>query len=166
MSRIYPAIAHEIASLPFDDEEFDDVIVASGAAMELYGIRRAEDIDLIIPMPLQKRLQKRQPGQWERKRKTMQREVDGANFELRWLADAPANPDVLPRFDIWPHWYDPGRDLGDRIIEHEDVKKHTVKHELGFRAMELDYLYFLKQRFGRAKDLADVALMDALREQI
>ena len=152
-------IAHEIASLPFSEDEFDDVIVAGGAVMELHGLRLAGDIDLIIPIWLQNALQSHQPGRWERAYRTVQRVSDGTNFDLRWLRDIPAEPDMAPRFDIWAHWFDPAGEIGNRIITHEQVKKHTFRHELGFRAMELKYLQYLKERFGREKDAEDVRLI-------
>ena len=156
----HPPIAHEIASLPFSKEEFDEVIVASGAVLELHGLRVADDIDLIIPMWLQNALQNREPGRWERARRTVQRVTDGTNFDLRWLRDIPEHPDAPSRYDIWTHWFDPAGEVGNRILSHDEVKQHTIRHELGFRAMELDYLRYLKARFGRAKDLDDVVLID------
>ncbi len=156
----HPAIAYKIASLPFTEVEFDDVIVASGAAMELYGLREAADIDLIIPTWLQNVLQARQPGKWERARRTIQRVTDGSSFDLRWLRDIPDVPGASSQFDIWPHWFDPAGPIGDRIIPHEIVKQHTLRHELGFRAMKLGYLRYLKARFGREKDRVDTELID------
>ena len=144
-------IADEIQELQFPDP--NAVIVCAGSALELYGIRYAADIDLIVNSVNFEYL----------KDLGWKEEVRGKFDES--MEQVTALSDTSGRFDVWSQWYDASLPKGQRNRSFEQMLKESISHQAGFYIVTLKYLRHLKQVEGRAKVAVVIRLIDKYLEQ-
>lgn len=150
-------IPAEIISAGFADIE--KVILMGGGVLELYGLRRATDIDLVTTQANSEGLIADNPRRWHKIVRHYTALADGHPFTRTSIADIDA------RFDIWNQWYDVRRPVGDRqLYPLRDLRARSVQHPMGFYVMRLDEMIDMKQAAARDKDLRDVALYQQLGE--
>ena len=144
-------IPAEIISAGFADIE--KVVVMGGGVLELYGLRRASDIDLVTTRANSEELIARNPERWHKIVRHYTALADGHPFTRTSIADSDA------RFDIWNQWYDVRRPVGNRqLYPLRDLREYSIQHSMGFYVMRLDEMIDMKRAAARDKDLDDVLL--------
>jgi hypothetical protein len=134
---IESTIPQEIIKLGLPD--ISEVIVIGGAAMELNGLRVADDIDMVVSLKNWRYL--RDSRGWMIKRK----------FSGRlYLADKSG------RFDVWRWWFNPQSHSRTKLSE---LYGRSTKHPAGFYIPTIDWQIEFKRQLGRPKDLADIELL-------
>ena len=128
------SIPSEIAGLHLPDS--NGVVVIGGAVLELYNLRKADDIDMVVSLENWQYLGAR-PG-WTR-------HTNKANGV--YLTDQTA------RFDVWPQWYD---------LSLSELLQNSHQTEAGFYMPTIAYQIALKRLTGREKDKRDIALLKTL----
>ena len=126
-------VAQEIKAL--DLPEPTQVVVIGGATMELHGLRKAHDIDMVISLKNWRYL--RDEKGWE-----VYRKPDGR----RYLQDEKE------RFDVWRWWFNPQDHSRTKLPE---LISHSLQHPVGFYYPTLMYLAVLKRHWQREKDTVD-----------
>ncbi len=149
-------IPEKIASLNFPDIE--RVVLAGSGVLELHGIRRARDIDLATSRKNIDHLFEADPENWIRRVRTFTRNTDGTTFERT------AVEDVKGEYDVWQTWYHPGRPQGDRIVQLSELIENSTQHDLGFYALNLEYLMEMKAASDLEKNRMDVLRYQQWRE--
>lgn len=114
------------------------LVIMGGSALAVYGIRSAEDIDLLVSPETYNKLSAT-PG-WER---------EDSHGVHRLVSKNGL-------FDVWQWWYDERSAV--RIL-YEEVLRHAVNIPEGYMVPSLDYLLKLKRMGLRDKDKADVQLL-------
>ena len=152
MARSQSSIPEEIAAVGFEDIE--NVVLMGSGVLELAGIRTARDIDLVTTLGNREALLASDSERWRKIVHTRNRLADSTTFQLTSVSDTDN------RFDIWRHWYDPRRPLGDRQIYTEELRSLSTQHLLGFYVLRLAELRNLKRHTGRESDQADARLID------
>lgn len=144
-------IPAEIVSAGFADIE--KVILMGGGVLELHGLRRATDIDLVTTPANSEGLITVDSDRWRKVVRQFTATTDGHPFTRTSISDADG------RFDIWNQWYDVRRPVGDRqLYPLRDLRERSVQHPMGFYVMRLDEMIDMKRAAARDKDLQDVAL--------
>lgn len=144
-------IPQEIEGAGFPDIE--KVIVMGGGVLELHGLRRATDIDLVTTAANSEGLIANKPDRWHKIVRHYVALADGHPFTRTSIADTEA------RFDIWNTWYDVRRPVGDRqLYPLRDLRERSIQHPMGFYVMRLDEMIDMKRAAAREKDLRDVDL--------
>ena len=144
-------IPQEIEEAGFPDIE--KVIVMGGGVLELHGLRRATDIDLVTTVANSEGLIANEPDRWHKIMRHYVALADGHPFTRTSIADTES------RFDIWNTWYDMRRPIGDRqLYPLRDLRERSVQHPIGFYVLRLEEMIDMKQATNRKKDLYDVEL--------
>ena len=144
-------IPAEIVSAGFPDIE--KVIVMGGSVLELYGLRRAADIDIVTTTANSEGLITTNPDRWHKIVRHYTAITDGHPFTRTSISDTEG------RFDIWNTWHDVRRPVGDRqLYPLRDLRPRSIQHPMGFYVMRLDEMIDIKRAAARDKDVWDVAL--------
>jgi hypothetical protein len=121
--------------------------------LELHGLRRAGDIDLVTTSANSEGLVIGDPERWHKIVRHYTALADGHPFTRTSVADTEG------RFDIWNQWYDVCRPIGDRqLYPLRDLRPRSIQHPMGFYVMRLEEMIDMKRAAARDKDLQDVAL--------
>lgn len=116
----------------------DDAIVIGGGIMNTLGLRQSHDIDIVLP-----------EDQWGKL-------VDNLRFMKAKKFDDTYFQEQDGLIEAWPYWWDMKENVK---ITFQELQKDTVAVD-GVTYISLPFLRQWKIGYGRAKDLADVGLID------
>lgn len=122
-----------------------------GSVLELAGIRKAVDIDLVT-VPTNTDALLKDKTTWRKETRTMRRIQDRGTFTRTFVADTDN------RFDIWQQWYDARRPLNNRQVYVPELIQISMQHDAGFWVVNLSEMLAMKAASGREKDALDVQL--------
>lgn len=134
----------------FGTERQTSIILMGGGVLDVAGVRKAKDVDIVVDDELFEVLGK--SDGWHEVIRTEKRIDDGTDFKLRSLTDKTGH------FDVWDRWYDRRRQLNDRELHFNDLIENTWLHPYGFRIYDLGETRAMKAASPRLKDQTDSVL--------
>ena len=134
------AILTRMASINLPDPS--GAIIVGGTAMALLGLRKAEDIDLLLNW-----------HNWEYV-STLPDWKLTTSYGRRHLIDKDGY------FDAWRWWFDMKT---QRRIPFREVAAHCQVTSEGYLYPSLEYQIEMKRQLGRPKDYADIKLLKSMR---
>lgn len=127
------AILTRMASIHFPDP--GGVIIVGGTAMAMLGIRKAEDIDLLLS--------------WQNWRyvSTLPDWKLTTSYGRRHFISIDGD------FDAWRWWFDTN---ARRRISFQEIASHCLVTQAGYLLPTADYQIAMKRQLDRPKDRADI----------
>ena len=122
--------------------QLDKAIVIGSGILDKLGIRKASDIDVIVPKDVFNKL------------------ADNDNFRKAKKFDDDYYQSVDEQIEVWSYWWDFKE---DKAISYESLVEKSVLID-GTRFVSLPFLRQWKSDYGRSKDIEDVKLIDRYME--
>ena len=122
--------------------QLDKAIVIGSGILDKLGIRKASDIDVIVPKDVFNKL------------------ADNDNFRKAKKFDDDYYQSVDEQIEVWSYWWDFKE---DKAISYESLVEKSVLID-GTRFVSLPFLRQWKSDYGRSKDVEDLKLIDRYME--
>ena len=133
-------VADDIVALKLP--AINEVVVIGGAVMEIYGLRKAQDVDIVVSLK-----------NWQYLQTLDGWTLDNKPDFRRFLTDENR------RFDVWRWWFNPTDKSRTKL---DVLKKNCWQHEYGFYVPSPKLQIALKGQLSRHKDDEDARLLKSL----
>lgn len=120
----------------------DKAIIIGSGILDKLGIRKAADIDVVVPKDEFNKL------------------ADNDNFIKAQKFGGDYYKAVASDMEVWYYWWDLKKDIA---ISYDDLAENSVVID-GLRFVSLPFLRQWKVDYGRAKDIEDIKLIDEFME--